>query len=98
MKRASLNRFAQLELEEAIEYYESEKRGLGEEFFFEFEGGVLLLERYPEVAPLVGRGVRRFVLPRFPFSLIYRRLASGRIRILAVAHEKRRPQYWTARR
>jgi plasmid stabilization system protein ParE len=42
--------------------------------------------------------LRRFVLPRFPYSLIYRHLGADEVRILAVAHQKRRPRYWTGRR
>jgi len=40
---------------------------------------------------------RRFLLRQFPFTLIYREQASGRIQILAVAHASRRPGYWKQR-
>jgi toxin ParE1/3/4 len=39
---------------------------------------------------------RRFLLRRFPFTLIYRERASG-IQIVAVAHTSRRPGYWKQR-
>lgn len=98
MKAAVFHRLAERELVEAVEYYENERRGLGEELLVEIEGAIVFLDRYPEAAPRVGRKVRSCVLPRFPYSLIYRQLATGQIRILAVAHHKRRPQYWTTRR
>ncbi len=41
-------------------------------------------------------GTRRFVLRRFPFSLIYR-VGSSDIEIIAVAHGRRRPGYWKGR-
>ncbi len=40
---------------------------------------------------------RRFLLRRFPFMLIYRERASGRIQILAVTHTSRKPRYWKDR-
>src|SRR5258708_6741222 len=96
MKSAVFHRLAERELEEAVEDYEGERRGLGEAFLLEIERAISFLDRYPRAAPRVGR-VRRFVLPRFPYSLIYRQPATGQIRILAVAHHKRRPRYWAGR-
>ena len=40
---------------------------------------------------------RRFLLSRFPFTLIYRERASGEIQVLAVAHTSRKPGYWKQR-
>lgn len=42
------------------------------------------------------RGTRRFFLPNFPFSVVYRE-ADGSIEIVAVAHNRRHPGYWLAR-
>jgi len=41
-------------------------------------------------------GTRRFLLRHFPFSIIYRELQSV-IEIVAVAHARRRPDYWRRR-
>jgi toxin ParE1/3/4 len=98
MKSATFNPLAARELVEAVEFYDQTRRGLGDEFLHEVEGAIAFLGRYPEAAPKVGRKVRRLVLPRFPYSLIYRHLGAGEIRILAVTHQKRRPRYWTGRR
>jgi toxin ParE1/3/4 len=38
------------------------------------------------------RGTRRFLLRRFPFSVIYR-VGSSEIEIIAVSHGRRRPDY-----
>jgi toxin ParE1/3/4 len=97
MTGATFNPLAELELGEAVEFYDQARRGLGDSFLHEVERAIAFLERYPEAAPKVGRKVRRFVLPRFPYSLIYRHLGGGQTRILAVAHQKRRPRYWTGR-
>jgi hypothetical protein len=40
--------------------------------------------------------VRRALLARFPYALVFLILEEG-VRILAVAHAKRRPGYWLGR-
>lgn len=42
-------------------------------------------------------GRRRVLLRRFPYAVIYRELDAARVRVLAVAHFRRRPDYWIAR-
>lgn len=40
---------------------------------------------------------REAVLKRFPFSLVYRLLPNGDIRVVALAHGSREPGYWEHR-
>lgn len=42
-------------------------------------------------------GTRRFVLRRYPFVLVYRE-TKVEIRVLAVAHTRRKPGYWRRQR
>lgn len=50
--------------------------------------------------PLIGtpgiRNTRRVMVHRFPYSIVYR-LDGESIRILAIAHQHRRPRYWAGR-
>jgi toxin ParE1/3/4 len=98
MNRITFHPLAEMEISEAVEFYERERRDLGAELLAELDGALALLDRYPEAAPKVGQQVRGLVLGRFPYSLIYRVLGDGQVRILAVAHQLRRPRYWTGRR
>ena len=41
-------------------------------------------------------GTRRILLDRFPFTIDYR-VTSNTLNIVAVAHQKRRPGYWSWR-
>jgi hypothetical protein len=50
---------------------------------------VLRLGRY-------GRRARRYVFPRYPFSLVYI-FRDGDVEVVAVAHGRRRPGYWRSR-
>ena len=42
------------------------------------------------------RGTHRYLLRRFPFSVIYR-VFEPSIQIVAIAHARRRPEYWRHR-
>lgn len=98
MKGISFNRLADRELTEAIQRYDAEAPGLGDRFLEEVYGALGILLRFPEASPRVLGQIRRFVLPTFPYSLLYELRDAGRIRILAVAHQKRDPRYWIGRR
>jgi plasmid stabilization system protein ParE len=50
----------------------------------------------PERWPRVFGGYRRFILAKFPFSVVYR-TQGNRIEVIAIAHHRRRPRYWTER-
>lgn len=93
---ASFNPLALEELREAVAYYEGQGVGLGASLLEEVEKTVDLLQSHPESGQQTGRGIRRRVLNRFPYSLMYR-LAGGDLRILALAHQRRRPRYWRSR-
>jgi plasmid stabilization system protein ParE len=45
----------------------------------------------------VDDGIRWWLVKRFPYSVLYR-IREDHIRVLAVAHQKRRPFYWRGRR
>jgi plasmid stabilization system protein ParE len=84
------------EFREIARAYRKESDLLGEAFESAVRRGVALIEQFPEAAPVAGGIVRRRVLRRFPFSHFYV-IESDRIRILAIAHHRRRPGYWAAR-
>jgi plasmid stabilization system protein ParE len=88
---------AGLELEEAASWYESRVPGLGEEFLVEVERMAGILVERQRVGPKLDRLHRRMALRRFPFALIYR-VDSTAVRIVAVAHSRKRPGYWRSRR
>ena len=85
------------ELIDAAVYYEEENQGLGLEYLSEVERAANLLIRYPNSGSVIRGFVRRLILPRFPYSLLYRVVDEELIRILAVAHHKRKPRYWVNR-
>lgn len=52
--------------------------------------------RYPEAGPVIRGSIRRRLIRRFPYALLYR-VRATEVRILAVMNLKRRPAYWVDR-
>lgn len=84
------------ELTDSAEYYESRLPGLGADFLGEIGRLLDLLNENPEIGAVVEAPYRRVVLNRFPFSVVYR-LKESTLRIVAVAHQRRKPGYWKGR-
>jgi len=87
---------AELELMEAALHYETAVPGLGERFETEVRRATDLLLDHPEIGQQVDPDLRRFVLLRFPLTLIYS-TTSDVLRIEVVAHQSRLPGYWRTR-
>jgi toxin ParE1/3/4 len=97
MKQVIFHPLAEKELIDAAVYYEGQEPGLGGEYLTEVEHAVRFITQYPEAGFTVRGSLRRLTLPKFPYYLLYRVLGNAQIRILAVAHHKRKPQYWSDR-
>lgn len=87
---------ADAELDEAIEYYESQESGLGRVFAEAVRDAVQRALMHPRAwSPLDGE-LRRSLVARFPYGVIYAESKDG-LYILAVMHLHRSPDYWRAR-
>jgi plasmid stabilization system protein ParE len=93
---AAFHDLAKVELNEAALYYEAKSSGLGAAFLAEVERSVAALVEHPAASPVISGLVRRRMLRRFPYGLLYR-VRGERIRILAVMNLRRRPAYWVGR-
>ena len=81
------------ELIEAAECYEGDVPELGRKFILETERVIAVLLELPALGEKLDEIHRRIPLRRFPYALIFR-LDADVIRIVAVAHRRRRPRYW----
>lgn len=88
---------AEAELNEGAAYYAQARPGLGEAFIAEVQHAVEDLAASPLAGKAVESDVRWWLVRRFPYSVLYR-VRDGHIRILAIAHHKRRPFYWAGQR
>src|SRR5262245_15689403 len=84
---------AEAEIFEALAWYE-ERSGLAARAFVqELSYVIRLAAQSPRSWASGSASTRRVVFPRFPFDLVFR-MRKEVIEIVAVAHQRRRPQYW----
>jgi len=93
----SIHETAEIEINEAADFYDIESPGLGSVFIDEVQRAIKIISLFPDAAPVVRGLVRKKPLVKFPYSLIYS-IRQEEFRLLAVAHQKRRPFYWRGRR
>ena len=94
--RVRLHPDARAELLEARKWYYLRSPLSSIAFSHAIDRAVSRIRDSPNNFPLADYGTRKVVLQRFPFNLVYRFDETG-IVIVAVAHQKRRPGYWSNR-
>jgi toxin ParE1/3/4 len=90
---------AEGEIVAALEWYEQRRPGLGVDFLADLEIAIRDIWEHPEAWPVWRPKFpfRKRVMARFPYVIMYR-ITDEQIRVVAVAHAKRRPGYWAERR
>ena len=101
MKPLVFDSEAEAELRSAIEKYEQERVGLGDEFWAEVQQVLRLIGEHPDLGGTISRvriqgTARRLLVRRFPYFVIYRE-RPDHLQVVAVAHQSRRPGYWRSR-
>ena len=87
---------ARLDILEARAWYEERAEGLGSEFARAVDGAASGILRFPKAFPTVHGQVRKAVLRRFPYSLLF--LIDGdELVVLGCFHHRRDPRTWTDR-
>lgn len=95
MKReVHLNQEAQLDLEEALQWYAP--RGQTVKFIWELEEVFGLIEENFELFPIVRKNVRRALVKYFPYSVLYVEKAD-KLEVIAIFHQSRNPAIWEER-
>ena len=84
---------AELELKEAMEFYEAAREGLGAVFLAEIEAAVNLIQAHPLAWTALSSRTRRCRTSRFPFGLFYQ-VRSDEILIVSVMDLRRDPKRW----
>ena len=80
----------------AARFYEDQTTGLGLDFIRTVQGTYERLLESPRSGTPFGHRLRRVLVPKFPYGLLYR-VEPERIYIVAVTHLRRRPGYWRHR-
>ena len=81
------------DVNEAASHYGRARTGLGAEFRAEIEAVVDRIARDPSQFPIVETHIRRCIVHRFPYSVLYRIVGTDLVRILVIRHHRRHPQF-----
>jgi toxin ParE1/3/4 len=85
------------EFDEAAVWFDQRLLGLAAVFRSEVETSLRSIQQNPYSGRLLDKGRRRRLVGKFPYAIIYR-IDPEVITVLAVAHQRRRPDYWRTRR
>lgn len=87
---------AEKELAEVEEHYDNIREELGNQFRDEIQEAISQILKFPNSFQPLSQVVRRCRLNSFRYGLVYR-VKPDEIRILAVMHLHRDPNYWVDR-
>ncbi|MCF6280924.1 MAG: type II toxin-antitoxin system RelE/ParE family toxin [Candidatus Polarisedimenticolaceae bacterium] len=96
IKRIIIRSEAESDIKDAYEWYEAQRKGLGENFLLCIEEALSRASRHPAMYSIVYKGVHRVLIHRFPFGVFF---IEGKesISVLAVLHARRNPKEWKNR-
>ena len=100
-KRLRLSAEAETDLDEAVAWYGAQHQpGLGERFLDAVKATLRELAENPKLGSpppgVADADARRLLVRTFPYAVVYYE-TSTEIRVIAVAHGRRRPGYWQGR-
>ena len=87
---------AEAEMVEAVEFYNSQRPGLGYEFAAEVKAAFNRIEQFPDAWPPFSKRSRRCIVNRFPFGVLYQERADS-ILVVAIMDLRRDPVRWNDR-
>jgi toxin ParE1/3/4 len=87
---------ASADVKAAVSWYQQHSPKAAADFVEELHRAAETIRKTPERWPMGKNNTRKFLLWRFPFTVIYSEKESI-ITIWAVAHGSRKPEYWSRR-
>ncbi len=85
-----VNELAFQDLDEVIEWYESQSQGLGIDFLAKFNDARAFLKSHPSIYQKIEREFRRLRMKRFPYAVYFKIYEEkNEVLVVAVWHQKR---------
>ena len=84
------------DIEEACQWYERQRAGLGGEFLSAVDAKMRDVAAHPTAYQVIYRDARRALLGRFPYAIFYR-IYQETIVVVACMHGRRDPGRWKTR-
>lgn len=95
-RRLVLQIQAEVDVDQAMSWYESERAGLGVEFLQDLNALLERVKENPFQFPIVHEEMRRGMLTRFPYGVFFS-VEEAEILVLAIVHLHRHPDTWKRR-
>ena len=95
-RQTIIRRQAQLEVQEAFQYYQEKSEGLGFEFMRSLDAALQSVKRNPFAYQKIYSETRRVLLRKFPYALFYI-AEENRIIVVACFNQKRSEIDWLRR-
>ena len=92
----SLRWKAKAEIQEAYNWYERQRPGLGREFLQAVRRTLAAVEQSPLLYPKIRKEVRRATVRKFPYSILYLAEPEETV-VIACFHGRRNPRRWQSR-
>ena len=89
----SIREEAYEEIQEAYDWYEEQRQGLGEEFLVAVEGCLKRIAKKPESFQRKYKDFRSALVTRFPFAIFFE-ISNNHIIVYSVFHTSREPLSW----
>lgn len=96
MTRVVFSAAAQAEVREASRFYAERSPALAERFSAELDAAISRIAGSPTTWPMVSPRLRRYVLRRFPYIVLFRPDRDA-VLVAAVAHQRQDPAGWRDR-
>ncbi len=87
---------AQQDVDEAFNWYEDHRSGLGEEFLNCVDACIHFICRTPKLSPKIHMEFRRALVRRFPYAIFYE-YVGGKVFVYSIFHTSQNPQKWRHR-
>ena len=87
---------AESDLQEAFEYHEQCREGLGFDLLLCVEASLSRIEKNPNQYKPIHKSVRRALVNRFPYGIFYV-IVGSQISVIGVVHARNNPRHWKAR-
>ena len=87
---------AEVDFEKSYTYYYKDSPKVADTFFTEINLAFERIGQAPNISPIVRESIRRYVVKKFPF-VIYYRIISEMIQVIAIFHSSRSPKIWNER-
>ena len=84
------------DIKTAYDWYETQRKGLGEDFMLTLDESFSMIARDPELYQKIYHSIRRKLVRRFPYGIFFM-MQEDLIVVLAVLHTKSEPKKWEER-